>query len=260
MKTITSWIVAVLVVCVSWSAWAAEPDALFDGLIAAGPEALLVEADNRHNPFDDQIITVKMVMHGGANDGNELQFKTITKGENMRAIRFEAPADMKGMGVVIKGRDEIYVRLPDAQKVRRVGSHAKRQSFYGSDWNFDEMSMIRLATDYTPTVKESTDSHVMLELTRKDGVELLYPKLVIRIDKALILIDRLEYFDESGEMIKVQERTKPKQLGGEHMIYTRVVMTDIKAQHSTENLVLEEAVDQHVKESTFSRRWLVRGL
>ncbi len=101
---------------------------------------------------------------------------------------------------------------------------------------------------------------MLLDLARKDGVELLYPKLTIRIDKALILIDRLEYFDESGEMVKVQERTKAKQLGGDHMIYTRVVMTDIKAQHSTENVLLDEAVDQHVKDSTFSRRWLVRGL
>ena len=74
------------------------------------------------------------------------------------------------------------------------------------------------------------------------------------------MIDRLEYFDDSGEMVKVQERTKPKKLGGEHTLYTRVVMTDIKANHSTENQVLEEAVDQHVPDSTFSRRWLVRGL
>jgi len=256
---LTTLILALLLLVPS-AAFAGDPDPKLDDLLSAGPDALLKEADNRHNPFKDQTITVKMVMHGGSNDGNELQFKSITKGENMRAIRFEAPADMKGMGVVIKGRDVIYVRLPDSEKVRRVGTHAKRQGFYGSDWNFDDMSIIRFGADYSAKLDKQTDTHVILELTRRKDVDLPYPKLVLHIDKSRIMIDKIEYFDEDGKKVKVQERFDPKDLGGGYEIYSRVVMTDLVADHSTENLVQDEAIDQNVDDSTFSRRWLVRGL
>lgn len=241
---------------------ASEPDPALAALVTKGGDALLEEADKRHNPFVDQTITVRMTLLGGGNDGNQYTFQTITKGENFRAITFEEPADMKGMGVVIKGRDDIYVKLPDMRKVRRVGAHAKRQSFQSSDWNFDEMSMIRLGKDFSAKIieSESTDTHVVIECARRDGVDLQYPKLKLRIDKAYILIDRIEYYDESGEMVKVQERFEPKKLGGEHFIYTRVTMTDVASNHTTQNEVLDEAVDQEVPDSTFSRRWLLRGI
>ncbi|MDX9719174.1 MAG: outer membrane lipoprotein-sorting protein [Myxococcota bacterium] len=242
------------------AASAADPDPAFDGLVQKGAQSLLEEADKRHNDFKDQTIQVKMVLHGGANDGNEYQFVTITKGDNMRALRFEAPADMKGMGIVIKGRDEIYVRLPDTDKVRRVGSHARRQSFNGSDWNMDEMSMIRLAKDYTATIESQTDSHVVMSLVRNEGVDLIYPKLTIYLDKSKILIDKLEYFDDDGKMVKRQERFDCKKVGGTAEIYTRITMTDLSTDHMTENLVLDEKVDENVADDTFSKRWLVRGL
>ncbi|OIP42549.1 MAG: hypothetical protein AUK47_04115 [Deltaproteobacteria bacterium CG2_30_63_29] len=241
---------------------AGEPDPSLDALVAKGGDALLEEADKRHNPFEDQTITVRMTLLGGGNDGNQYTFQTITKGDNLRAISFEEPADMKGMGVVIKGRDDIYVKLPDMRKVRRVGAHAKRQSFQSSDWNFDEMSMIRLGKDFSARIlaDETTGAYIFLECTRRDGVDLQYPKLKLRIDKAYILIDRIEYYDDGGEMVKLQERFEPKKLGGEHLIYTRVTMTDVAAKHTTQNEVLDEAVDQEVPDSTFSRRWLLRGI
>ncbi len=261
MKRLTAFpVILVALLCAHHTALAQEIDPALEGLLKKGAMALLQETDVRHNPFKDQTITTKMIMHGGTNDGNEFVFKTITKGANLRAIRFDSPADMRGMGLVIKGRDEIYARLPDSDRVRRVGSHAKRQSFQGSDWNFDDMSMIYLAEDFTPEITDDNATHVVMTLTRNSGVDLQYPKVVIAIDKRYIMIDRLEYFNESGKLVKVQERYDPKKMGGDHYMYTRVTMTDLGNKHMTENLVLEELVNQNVSDDTFSRRWLVRGL
>jgi len=107
---------------------AGEPDPSLDALVAKGGDALLEEADKRHNPFEDQTITVRMTLLGGGNDGNQYTFQTITKGDNLRAISFEEPADMKGMGVVIKGRDDIYVKLPARQtpELSKLGLELRR--------------------------------------------------------------------------------------------------------------------------------------
>lgn len=239
---------------------ASEPDAQYETLKAKGAQALLEEADQRANPFSDQTMKVRMTLKGGANDGKTLKMETITKGDNMRAIRFEEPADMKGMGVVIKGRDEIYVRLPGSEKVRRVGSHAKRQSFQGTDWNFDEMAMIRFSTDYEASLGEDKGTHQLLELKRKSGSDLQYPRLTVAVDKALLMIDQIDYYDDDGKVIKRQVRKDPKQLGGTHKLYTSVEMFDLTSKSSTLNEVLEEKIDSKVDDDTFSRRWLVRGL
>ena len=240
------------------TAWAGDVDAAYEA-IKGDAAKLLDEADNRSNAFDDQTITVRMTLKGGSNDGNTIKITTITKGESMRAIRFEEPADMKGMGVVIKGKDEIYVRLPGAEKVRRVGSHAKRQSFQGTDWGFDDMALIRLGSDYTPTITNETDTHVEMDLAGKSD-DLAYPSLKIKIAKSNLMIDWIEYYDDDGKAVKRQERGKPKKLGGKYDIHTEVTMTTLSTGTSTVNEVLEETIDQNVEDSTFSRRWLIRGL
>ncbi|MFA5625689.1 MAG: outer membrane lipoprotein-sorting protein [Bradymonadales bacterium] len=233
-----------------------------DLLLAQGPMALLEEADRRHNPFDDQIILTRMVLNGGVHKDVTYLFHTYTKGENRRAVRFHEPAEMKGMGVVIKGRDEVYARLPDSDKVRRVGTHAKRQSFYGSDWSMDDMSMIFFAKDFSAKLLDakSDNTHVKLELTKNAGVDLPYNKLVIKIDRKLILIDYIEYYDDNNKYVKLQQRYAPKVMGGGYLMYTHLKLTDIKTKHQTENFVEEEKINQKISDDTFSKRWLVRSL
>ena len=242
---------------------AAKPKAAaseVDALIAQGGDALVAAADKRHVPFKDEILKTKMTLNGGVHKDVVYVFDTYTKGSNRRAVRFEEPPEMRGMGVVIKGRSEVYARLPDSDKVRRVGTHSKRQSFYGSDWSMDDMSMITLGGDYDAKILDSEGTHVRLELTIKKGVDLPYPRLVIKIDKKLILIDYIEYYDDNGKYVKLQQRFDPKVFGGGFLMYSRVVMTDAATKHTTENLVLEEKINQNIPDDNFTKRWLVRSL
>lgn len=246
--------------CAPTLAYGADDPKLAD-LLAAGGDALLTEADDRHNPWTDQKLEVRMTLEGGGDAGKSLQFTTITKGENRRAIRFEAPKDMKGMGVVIKGSDEIYVRLPDNPRVRRVASHARRQSFQGTDWSFDDMALIRFAKDFTATITDKdVDGRVVLALAKKADSTAAYEKLVVHISRDLLLIDIIEYYGDGGKKLKVQSRSNPKKMAKGHMLHHKVVMEDLQRKHRTITDVLSEEIDSGVKDRTFSRRWLVRGI
>ena len=183
----------------------AEDHPELKGLLDQGAQALLEKTDQKHNAFEDQTIRIAMTIEGGTNDGTTIETTTHTKGKNRRAIRMHAPANLKGMGVVVKSRAEIYVRLPDSRKVRRVGSHAKRQTFMGTTWNFDDMSMIWLAPDYTAAIESKTDTHIVLKLTRKEGVDLQYATVTAFVDRTNLLIDQMKYFNDAGEHVK----TKP---------------------------------------------------
>lgn len=227
-------------------------------LLEQGAQALLEETDRRHNAFTDQTIRVKMAIEGGAADGTVIESTTTTKGRNQRAVRMHAPSNLKGMGVVVKSRDEIYVRLPDSRKVRRVGSHAKRQTFMGTTWNFDDMSMIWLAPDFNASLKTETGTHVVLNLTRKDGVDLQYKTVEVHVTRDRLLVERLLYFDNDGKHVKTQVRSNV-QMNGDVPTYQHVEMTDETNGTKTITTVISEKLDTGVKDRMFGRRWLSRG-
>ncbi len=238
-----------------------------------GATEMLKKVDENHNPFKNQFIKTRMVLNGGVHHDVTYKFDTYTKGTNRRSVRFFEPAEMRGMGVVTKGRSEVYARLAGAEKVRRVGAHAKRQSFYGSDWSMDDMSMIYMAEDYDIVkildLNADGGSHVKLELklkTEKNGQKLSdedllpYTKLIIKLDKKLMFMDYIEYYDESGKHLKTQERMEPKDLGNGHLLYTHVKVTDAATKHITENFVDEEKCNIDMPDDTFTKRWLTRSL
>lgn len=236
------------------------PAPKFDEVMAKGAQALLEAADLQHNNFTDQELAVQMTISGGSEDGNQLEFTTITKGENMRALRFSGPADMKGMGIVIKGRDEIYVRLPDSPRVRRVAAHARKQSFQGTDFTFDDMGLIRFAKYYQAEKTEDIGEHVKVTAKRKDGADFPWPTLEIHVHKERITIEKVLYIEDDGKPSKQQIRSGFEKFDDGHIIYNLVRMESLKSEHATESKVVREKINQGVKNSTFSKRWLVRSL
>lgn len=128
----------------------------------------------------------------------------------------------------------------------------------------DDMSMIYMANDYDIVkivdLNANGGTHVELNLKLKDGVDLPYPTLTIKLDKKLMFMDYIAYYDEAGKLIKTQERFDPKDLGNGHLLYTHVKVTDANTKHTTENFVFEEKVNQNIPDETFTKRWLVRSL
>jgi hypothetical protein len=234
----------------------AADDPQLAALLAQGPAALLAEADARHNRRDDETLTVRMTTHGKGDEGRTLKVVIRTKGDR-RALRFEEPGDIRGMGIVVKGKDEIYVRLPDAPKVRRVASHARRQTLQGTDYSLDDGSLIVLGKDYTPTLTGQTDGHVELTLERRPESAIGYDRLVIHVDKATLLIDYLKYFID-GKAMKEQTRSKPK-FEGPFPYFTHMEIKSLEKDHATHIDVLKAEINTQMSPRTFSKRWLMRG-
>jgi len=228
-------------------------------LMKKGPDALLAAADQRHNDFTDQILDVELTLGGGSDAGKVLGFVTHTKGD-MRALRFKKPADMKGMGVVVRGTTEIYVRLPGAKKPRRVASHARRQSFMGSDWSMDDIGLVRFGTKYSAKLKSQTDKHVVLSLTRNSGVDLPYASLELHIDKDILLIEKIRYYSDAGKLVKTQDRGKPIKSSIGKLFYGTNTVTTVSTGHFTVTNVISEKSNVGLSKRVFTKRWLARGM
>ncbi len=236
----------------------AADDPALEGLLKQGADALLAEADKRLTNWDDQTLTIRMRGHGPGDD-KTLQLTVITAGGDRRALRFDEPADIRGMGVVIKGMDEIYVRLPGSPKVRRVAAHARKQGLQGTDWAFDDSSLIRLSPFYTAKVTGKTDTHVQLELARRAGSKISYPKLEVMVERASLTVSMIRYFDDDGTASK-EERRLTLTTNGQYRTWTKLTVKNLKKEHQTDIEVLSEKNNTGVDKKTFSKRWLVRGI
>src|SRR4051794_3890350 len=88
------------------------------------PAEILKLTDKAHGDFVDLTTEAKLVIREpGQSSGREYQFVTISRGNEKRIVRFLAPGDVKGMGMLVENRDTMYAFLPGFQRVRRLGTH-----------------------------------------------------------------------------------------------------------------------------------------
>lgn len=135
-------------------------------------------------------------------------------------VRFLSPADIKGTGFLelekADGDDDLWIYLPALQKVRRLVSNNKKDSFMGSDFSYGEMlppkvdlfqhSLLR------SEVIEGQDCHVIASVPASDKVknDSGYSKKITWLRKDSATEAKVEYYDLDGKLLKVQWARQPK--------------------------------------------------
>lgn len=236
------------------------------GALAAEPTAaeILKLTDDAHGGFADLTTDSKMtIFEPGQTTGREFQFKTISRGNNKRLVRFLAPGDVKGMGMLVENRDTMYAFLPGFERIRRLGTHVKNQGFMGSDASFEDMAEGAFSGVYEPKFISVEGTDWVLELNLIAGKEGQFPKMKIWVDKALHHgLTRIEEYNAKGENVRSQIRSDYRKDEGPITHYTpyKIKFVDhIRNGHSTEIIQLSTKVNQNVKDDEFSQRSLVRG-
>jgi len=246
-----------IALCIAFFTSAAHAQSDWAQLKSQGAQAVLELGDKRHNDHPSFKWVIKMSLFDNNKKTREYKMSTWQKGQ-YRLVRFLEPGEVKGLSVLVRG-SKMYVYSPQTDNVRRVGAHAKKQTFMGSDLTFDDMGQVNFAVDYTAVFDKETPSHQWLSLTRKEGSGIQYKTLRVRVDKKLQLFDLVEYFD-GGKKVKRQERFQPTKMGGATVeSYRKVVVTDIKSGHKTQLFVESQRVGDDIPNKVFKKRNLVRG-
>src|SRR4051794_10211502 len=113
----------------------------------SGPE-VLQKVDQQLNSFTDGVFESRLRVRTPDGQAREYGFTTYQKVPDKRLVRFTSPGDVKGMGVLVENKETMYVFLPGFQRVRRMGTHIKNQTFMGSDFSFEDMSQISFGSSY----------------------------------------------------------------------------------------------------------------
>jgi len=202
--------------------------------------------------------TMTLVDKSGKTKERRLQMWTryYKDKDDWSLVKFVTPAEVRDLGFLSLADDKMYLYLPAFDRVRRIASHARKESFAGSDLSNDDLSTGKYTDHFTAKITEETDQEYVLELTRKPGSNRIYPKAVVWVNKENFTIPRMKMFDKGEKLWKTFEG-EYEQIQG-YWTMTNVTMTDVKKDHRTVMKMEDIQFDVGLEDKIFTQRYLKR--
>ena len=200
---------------------------------------------------------------------NTMASKTYPDKTEKRIIKFIAPPEVEGTGILIfdheEKADDMWIYLPALRKTRRIVSSEKSKSFMGSEFSNADMSAPALE-DFTYEMLGSGEISgapcwkirsipVTMDLEDEYG----YSSSVSWIGKEDHVVRQTEYFDFDGELLKRIETLNFKLLepeAGKYMV-TGMVATNFRNGRSSE-MKMEKIEIAETNDSYFTVNYLER--
>ena len=133
---------------------------------------------------------------------------------NKTIMKFTAPADVKGTAILIYDNknkdDDMWIYMPALHKTRRIVSGEKGKSFMSSEFTNADMSKPNMNDfDYKILSSETYNGHSCwkIETSCKDEDiedENGYSRRIAWIEKETYLCHKIEFYDLSGDLHKIQ--------------------------------------------------------
>lgn len=228
----------------------------------ADAEALIGAVDARPEPATSQAtLTMTITTAGGQALTREMQ--TWSEGTAKRIIKFTAPADIKGSGFLTltapDGSEEKLVYLPALDRVRRIAGGQQGDSFFGSDFSYEDITGIE-QDDYTHTLLEVRDGPTYLvEAVPLPGSGSSYERLILFVPEALLLPERVEYYRD-GELVKVLTTSGLTEVAG-YTVATERRMESMSGGKVVTHTVITQGklvLDEPLPADLFTERFLRR--
>jgi outer membrane lipoprotein-sorting protein len=220
-------------------------------------DQILAKADDVVNaPKCMSLTTTLIVKEQGAPD--KVRQMKVWQSRGQRMVKFTQPAGDAGIALLSSDPDTNYVYLPAYEKVRRIASHVRNQTFMGTDFTQEDMAVSRYAKEYAPRLVGQTEEEWVLELTRRPESKASYDKLAVHVTKDHFLFVQIDYCDDKGEKIKVEKRSNPQLFDGKYWTLCHIVMTSVKDKHETTLDSTDFKFDEDLPPDFFSQRTLKR--
>ncbi len=188
--------------------------------------------------------------------------------DNMRMTRFKEPADIKGtVSLLIEHSekdDDIWIYLPSTKKVRRLISGNKKDSFVGTDFSYGDVIGHKPKEWNHKIAKEEKidgkDCYVVestpINATIKSNSG--YSKRISWIQKDIFVTLKADFYDESGELLKVVTYSNYKLADAAKQRYQPLILAakNVQTEHSTEIKIVESKSNTGVKDDFFTTRYM----
>lgn len=223
---------------------------------------IMEEVDTRLVPDDSQMQTT-MILTNKRGQTRERKLKTFRFSDTKQIMWFLEPADVKGSSFLRYTHDDrdedMWLYLPSFGKIRRIASHAKKGSFMGSDFTYEDMGD-RKVNDYEYKLlnEEMLDGKKcwVVESIPKKGVTTDYSKIVSWVWETDFFTVKEEFYDKRGNLKKVKH-AEPVQMEKYWMI-SSMSMENLKSKSKTDIIIENIEVNTGLEEKVFDQRYMKR--
>ena len=176
---------------------------------------------------------------------------------------FNHPADLKGVGFLLHARTfadrNLWAYFPEYKRVRRIPTSSQDDSFFGTDFSYDDFSGPSELDDYSFKMlrEESVDGRLchVIEVTPKKTRR--YTRFVAWIVKDLWVTTRIEYYREK-ELYRAGSYRDIRMIDGIPTPFT-FEMENRKSGHRTVLTISNIRYRTSFPDEFFSHRSLERG-
>jgi hypothetical protein len=221
------------------------------------------QIDKKQKPKDMKA-NLTMVLTNKKGKTRASTIRSISKDDSKKQIIwFLAPADDKGVAflkIEHDGEDdEMRLWLPAFNKVRRISSKQKADSFMGSDMSYEDMTSREL-NEYTYNLKgNATIDEIecyLLESVPDSELDSEYSKHLSWVSKIDFLVLKEESYDIADRLLKTKI-IKFNKLKG-YDVPIDMYVENVQKNHSTHLIFDEIEIDTSVKDDLFQEKNLKR--
>jgi len=205
---------SVALVAVVAAVFGAQPGAFAGGDELDGA-AIMQRVDKRNRSKSEKIrVTLTVVSARGQKRIRALTifFKAGAGNDDKILIRFDAPPEMRGTGLLTLERgdtEEQWVYLPEIRKSKRIAGSSRAGSFMGTDFNHADLRTESLeAYTYTVEGRRQVAGRPCYVVTARPrpgstAAQSGYSRRVLFVDTERFVVHRAEYYDGKEKLLKV---------------------------------------------------------
>ena len=221
------------------------------------------QIDEKEKPADMKA-DLTMVLTNKKGKTRSSTIRSISKDDSKKQIIwFLAPADDKGVSflkIEHDGEDdEMRLWLPAFNKVRRISSKQKADSFMGSDMSYEDMTSREL-DEYTYKLKGSekigeVDCFILESMPHAE-LKSEYSKHIAWVSKTDYIVLQEESYDRNGKLLKNKTIKYTNQKGYDTPI--ELYVENVQKNHNTRLTFDNLELDTDVKDNLFQEKNLKR--
>jgi len=190
-------------------------------------------------------------------NGREKKRETVMwqKGDK-RLIRFLSPAEDRGVGFLSLTNEKMYLYMPAFNRIRRIASHIKKNSFMDTDFSYDDLSSSNYKEKWTAQITAQDDSIFTLKLLPQKNNNTDYSYAIMIVKKGDFLLKQIEFY--KGEKLAKKMVMKGYKKIGKYWSAAEMEMVNVAKNHKTIMKLRDVKFDQGLSNNIFTQRFLKR--
>ena len=199
-------------------------------------------------PKDKQAV-VQIITYKNSKEEKVKEAQLLQKGIDKKIYRYTKPESDAGIATLSLPGDIMWMKMPAFDKPKKISLLAKSQAFNNTDFAWEDIPNEPYSERYDAKFIEATDTSYSVEMDPKNKKS-NYSKLIVFILKSNYCPYIMDYYDNSGKMVK--EETFTYQKTGKYWNASRVTMTDLKKRTSTRITMTDVKFDQDLPDKLFT--------